>query len=478
MNPTHMENELNCVPEQVRAVHILGICGTGMAALAGMLKNLGFQVTGSDQSVYPPMSTLLEELNIPVISGYRAENIPDPVDLVIVGNVIRRDNPEARAMRLRRLPFLSMPQALHHFFIRGNRSVVVSGTHGKTTTSGMIAWILEHSGRDPGFMIGGILRNFGRNHQVAKGGVFVTEGDEYDTAYFDKGPKFLHFCPELLVVTNIEFDHGDIYRDVEQIKAQFGLLLDRLPPHGVLVASGEDPKVRSLLPRTRASVQTYGLGGSEEWCGRPEGFREGNVTVRITRRGELFGRFRLPMIGNHNVRNALAAVALTHNLGLEPDEIFRALEEFQGVKRRQEVRGSRRGVLVMDDFAHHPTEVRETLRAVRGAYENRRLVCVFEPRTNTSRRNVFQHVYPGSFEGADLVIVREPPDLNKVPEGQRFSSKQLVADLQARGQAARYFSDTEGILDFLLKDSREGDLVLVLSNGGFDGIHDRLLASL
>ena len=478
MNDVNIETDLNRPPETLRKVHVMGVCGTAMAALAGMLKERGFEVVGSDQAAYPPMSVFLEKLGITVRSGYGAENLDPDLDLVIVGNVIRRDNPEAVEMRRRRLPFLSLPQALSHFFIKDKRSIVVSGTHGKTTTSAMAAWMLEHAGLQPGFMIGGISADFGTNYQVGKGDFFVTEGDEYDTAYFDKGPKFLHYRPEMLIVTNLEFDHADIYRDLDHIKSNFRSLLQLLPEQGVLIANAQDAAVRSLMPHAKTPIETFSVDGEGNWVARILGFENGFMAFDVQRNGTPYGRFLLPMVGEHNVRNALAVLALGHAAGLDPENMKAALRTFKGVRRRQEVRGVKRGVTVMDDFAHHPTEVRETVRAVRIAYPQRRIISVFEPRTNTSRRNVFQNVYPQAFDGADIVLIREPTDLKKVPEDERFSSRELVKDLTGNGQQAFYFPDTDAILDYLQETCKEGDLVLVMSNGGFDGIHDRLLEML
>ena len=481
MNDVYIETDLNRPPESLRKVHVMGVCGTAMAALAGMLKERGFDVVGSDQAAYPPMSVFLENLGITVRSGYGAENLDPDLDLVIVGNVIRRDNPEAVEMRRRRLPFLSLPQALSLFFIKDKRSIVVSGTHGKTTTSAMAAWMLECAGLEPGFMIGGIRisADFGTNYQVGKGRFFVTEGDEYDTAYFDKGPKFLHYRPELLD------------RDEPRVRScgylsGFGPHQGQLPQPAAACCrnracswpTAQDAAVRSLMPHAKTPVETFSVEGEGNWVARILGFEDGFMAFDVQRNGTPYGRFLLPMVGEHNVRNALAVLALGHAAGLDPENMKAALRTFKGVRRRQEIRGVKRGVTVMDDFAHHPTEVRETVRAVRTAYPQRRIISVFEPRTNTSRRNVFQHVYPQAFDGADIILIREPTDLKKVPEDERFSSRKLVEDLTGNGQRAFYFPDTDAILDYLQETCKEGDLVLVMSNGGFDGIHDRLLEML
>jgi UDP-N-acetylmuramate: L-alanyl-gamma-D-glutamyl-meso-diaminopimelate ligase len=456
----------------------MGICGTGMGSLAGMLNERGYRITGSDQAVYPPMSTFLEKLGIAVRQGYGPENLDPPPDLVIVGNVITRDNPEARELIRRDLPCLSLPQALAHFFLEGKRPLVITGTHGKTTTSALLASILDQAGLAPGFMVGGILQGYERNYQLGRGEYFVIEGDEYDTAFFDKGPKFLHYRPYLAVLTSIEFDHADIYADMQAIQAAFARFIALLPPAGLLLVHGPDPQIREILPRAACKVETYGLGDRWDWTAReiqtgPEG-----VFFKVFHGGEFYRAFRSPLAGEHNVLNTLALIPLLERIGLSPEAMVRGVAGFRGVHRRQEVRGTKAGITVIDDFAHHPTAVRETIRAIRAQYPGRRLVAVFEPRTNTSRRRIFQPEYPAALAGADLVVVREPPDLAKIAEGERFSSRGLVEDLTAAGCPAFYFADTEGILDFLRGSLQTGDVVLIMSNGGFDRIHLRLLESL
>ena len=456
----------------------MGICGTGMGSLAGMLKEKGYRVTGSDQAVYPPMSTFLEGLGIPVRLGYGPENLAPPPDLAIVGNVITRQNPEARELIRLDLPCLSLPQALAHFFLDGKIPLVVTGTHGKTTTSALLASILDQAGLSPGFMVGGILRGFERNYQVGVGPYFVIEGDEYDTAFFDKGPKFLHYRPRHAVLTSIEFDHADIYSDLKSIQSAFARFVSLLPPEGRLLVHGSDQRIQEIIPRAVCQVETYGSDDRWDWGIRDLRARPTGTAFRVVHQGRVFHDFDSPLAGEHNALNALSIIPILVHLGLAPETIARALAGFQGVHRRQEVRGVKAGVTVIDDFAHHPTAVRETLRAIRAQYAGRRLIAVFEPRTNTSRRKIFQPDYPPALEDADLVVVREPPDLAKISEAERFSSVQLVEDLKARGRRAYYFPDTEAILEFLLEESRENDVVLIMSNGGFDRIHERLLKSL
>ena len=467
------------IPESVQSVHLIAVCGTAMGALAAMLQEIGLSVTGSDRNVYPPMSTFLAERRIRVMNGFAAAHLDHRPDLVVVGNAVTRDNPEAVAMRAMGLAYCSMPEALNHFAAAGKETLLVAGTHGKTTTSSLLAWLLHSAGRDPSFMIGGILNNFSGNYRIGQGPAFVVEGDEYDTAYFDKGPKFLHYRPWVAIVTGVEFDHADIFRDLDHVKSAFRQFLQTLGPQNVLLAYDDDPNLAELLASPPAGrVEYYGRNTQSEWrLGRVR--TESDRTVfDLSHRGEAFGTFRTPMIGSHNLLNAVAALAAAHHSGVDRDDLARGLADFRGIKRRQEVRGVKNGVTVIDDFAHHPTAVRETVRAVKAFYPAQRLVAVFEPRTNTSMRDVFQTEYAACFDPADLVCIRQPPLLKKIPEGQRFSSRKLVEDIQQRGVPAHFFTDTEAIIDFLVDQAVPQDVVLIMSNGGFDNIHARLLEAL
>jgi UDP-N-acetylmuramate: L-alanyl-gamma-D-glutamyl-meso-diaminopimelate ligase len=455
-------------------IHLLGICGTGMAALAGILKEQGHRVTGSDEHAYPPMSDFLAGLGIPVVNGYGPENLAPAQDLVVVGNVIRRENPEAQAVLARDLPRLSLPEALNRFLVGDRQSLVVTGTHGKTTTTAIIAWLLYALGLDPGFMVGGIAKNFDANYRVGQGPYVVLEGDEYDTAFFDKRPKFIHFRPRVSVVTSIEFDHADIYPDLDRIIQAFESFLEQVPPAGRVLAWGDAPLVRQVCRVSEAPVSFYGTGGDLAWQAADITPVVGGMEFTVRRDGARWGDFQLPLLGTHNVLNALAALAALAELGAEPEALKKALVDFQGVKRRQEVVRETWSILVMQDFAHHPTAVAETLKAVRQGNPGRRLVAVFEPRTNTSRRKVFQEPYAHAFNEADLILVREPPDLWKVPPEEQFSSRQLVADLTAQGKRALYYPDTDQLLFGLLQNLGVGDLVLVMSNGDFDHLVPRL----
>jgi UDP-N-acetylmuramate: L-alanyl-gamma-D-glutamyl-meso-diaminopimelate ligase len=470
--------ELNQVPSPLRHIHLMGICGTAMAALAGMLKQQGYRVTGSDQNVYPPMSDYLEGLSIKVLPGYLPSNLRPGPDLVVVGNVITRLNPEALELSRLGLPYLSMPQALQAFAMKGKKSIVITGTHGKTTTTALIAWLLEHAGLDPGFMVGGIPINFESGFRLGKGPFFVIEGDEYDTAFFDKGPKFLHYSPWVAILTSIEFDHADIYRDLGHVRESFRKLIRLIPPEGHLIANRDDPLVLAESGEATCPVTTYGFQEGASWSARNVSVRsrETHLEVFSEKRGAV--QLTTALYGRHNVSNLLSAVALADLLKIETAHLRKALETFRGVKRRQEIKGEKKGILVIDDFAHHPTAVRETIRAVREKHAGRRLIVTFEPRSNSSRRKTFQNEYGSSFDQADRILIPEPSLMDKIAPEERFSSQKLVEDLRRRGLEASYFRETSLILEELLRSSREGDVILFMSNGAFDNLPTRLLAAL
>lgn len=477
-DPCRKRNCPEAFPPSGAVVHMIGICGTGMAAVAGLLLERGYRVRGSDTQAYPPMGDLLARLGIPVAIGYAAENLaPDP-DLIIIGNVIRASNPEAIAAMDRGLPCLSFPEAVSLLFLRERTSLVVAGTHGKTTTSGLLVSVLESAGADPGFLVGGVLAERGTGFHAGSPPWFVLEGDEYDTAFFDKGPKFLHYRPHGVIITSIEFDHADIYADLAAIEDAFRRLVRIIPEDGVIVACADWPSVREVCGTARCRVVTYGESPDAAWrLSRYEVGADGTVLDAMTPDGSIEG-LRIGLPGRHNALNALGVLALAARYGLSVDAVRAGLAAFAGVRRRQEVRGEVNGVTVIDDFAHHPTAVRETLDALRAKYGKRRIVAVFEPRTNTSRRAVFQDAYPASFLSADRIHVREVPDPEKAPPEDRFSSRRLVLDLNAMGKAAIWHADAASILEALLPDARPGDVIAVLSNGAFEGIHDRILAGL
>jgi UDP-N-acetylmuramate: L-alanyl-gamma-D-glutamyl-meso-diaminopimelate ligase len=470
--------ELNKVPPDIRHIHLMGICGVGMASLAGILKERGYMVTGSDQNIYPPMSHFLENLSIPLIEGYDTKNLHPIPDLVIVGNVVTKENPEAVELSHLGIFYLSLPQALRTFAMKGAKSIVICGTHGKTTTSALAAWALENASMDPGFMIGGIPNNFQRNFKLGGGPYFVIEGDEYDTAFFDKGPKFLHYSPWIAILTSIEFDHADIYRDMEHLLESFRKLIRLIPSKGLLIANGDDPVILEESRWAKCPVITYGHSPGVDWRATNTVTREDFTTMKILKGNSEYMPLSTPLYGNHNISNLLSIVALSDYLNVNGLVFSEAMKSFTGVKRRQEIKGEKRGILILDDFAHHPTAVRETISAVKGKYGDHRLLAVFEPRSNSSRRNIFQEIYAGSFDGADLTFVPEPSLMEKIPEADRFSSSRLVEDLKKRGLQAFYSPDTEHLLGAIIREARAGDVVLIMSNGSFDHLHDRLLEKL
>jgi len=459
-----------------RHIHLIAICGTGMGSLAGMLKAMGYHVTGSDLNIYPPMSTLLAAQGIVPFSGFRPEHV-EGADLVVVGNAVSKSNPEVEAMLARGLPYRSLPQALAEFFIRDRHAMVVAGTHGKTTTSALLAWVLTSAGRDPGAMIGGWVKNFDGNYRLGKGEYVVVEGDEYDTAFFDKGPKFLHYRPRTAILTSIEFDHGDIYRDLDHIIGAFTQFVRLIPPQGVLLAATGDQTVASVAKRAACPIETYGFEGGY-WSAEGLRTERGGVAFAARRGGEPFGAMWSPLLGRHNIMNALAVIGAAHHAGVTPGEIAQGLATFQGIKRRQEVVGEVNGVIVMDDFAHHPTAIRETLAAVKMGYPSRQVWAIFEPRSATSRRNVFQDAFAGAFDLADRVVIAQPFASDKLSPDQRLDAVKLVADLGRRGVHAALIPTADDIVSVIAPQLKSGDLVCVMSSGGFDGIHSKLLTAL
>jgi UDP-N-acetylmuramate: L-alanyl-gamma-D-glutamyl-meso-diaminopimelate ligase len=471
--------------EALRRIHFVAIGGSGMGSLAGLLQARGLTVTGSDDHLYPPMSTNLARWGIPVHGDFRPEHVLDAApDLVVIGNAVRPDNPEARAAIDEGFVYRSFPDALYELGIAGRHSVVVSGTHGKTTTTSLIGFLLDATGRDPSLLVGGHAHDFGGSFREGQGEHFIVEGDEYDTAFFDKTPKFLHYHPRTLVITSVEFDHADIYRDLEHVKQAFRTLVARMPTDGTLVAATDHDGVRDVVADAPCPVIPYGIhnGAAGGWRATSISAEPGATAFDAVRDGEAIGRVRMPLFGEFNVENALAALATTAALGVAPRSAVDALAGFRGVKRRQEVRGEARGVTVLDDFAHHPTAVAGSIGAVRSRYPGRRLVAVFEPRTNTSRRALFQERYAEALDGADRVVVRIVPDTpiysatGEVSE--RFSSPRLARDLAARGVEAVALDDVDAIVDTLAADCRPGDVVLIMSNGDFGGVWEKLLARL
>ena len=459
-------------------IHLIAIGGTGMAALAGMLKASGYPISGSDHHVYSPMREVLEQQGIQYADGYRPENISKGTDLVIIGNAVSETNPEVQAVIELGIPYLSFPQALSKYFLTDRRPIVIAGTHGKTTTASMMAWVLDQAGQAPGFLIGGIVKNFSKNSRAGRGEYFVVEGDEYDTAFFDKGPKFLHYPPFASILTSIEYDHADIYPDLEKIKAAFSSFVQQVPAKGHLMAKGGDPNIREVLKQANCRVETYGLDGDSTWNADKLDFGSDGIRFMVRNQSEDLGSFFLPMSGRQNTLNALAVIGLSSRLGV-PVEICRtALASFKGIKRRQEVLGTADGVTVIDDFAHHPTAIGETLSGLKNFYPGRPVWSIFEPRSATSRRRVFQDDLPRAFHQADQVIIAPLFAPEKIPVEERLDPQKVVKDIQSMGGNACFGESVDEIVKLVSEKSRPGDVICVMSSGGFGGLHSRLLDAL
>jgi UDP-N-acetylmuramate: L-alanyl-gamma-D-glutamyl-meso-diaminopimelate ligase len=459
-------------------VHLIGICGTAMASLAGMLKQRGFRVTGSDATAYPPMSDFLTSLGISVSQPFSQANLQIQPDLVVVGNAISRGNVELEFVLDQRIPFQSLPQILHDEFLSDKERLVVAGTHGKTTTSSMLAWIFQHAGRAPSFLIGGIPENFGSSFALGSGNEFILEGDEYDTAFFDKGPKFLHYFPDALILTSVEFDHADIYKNLDEVRTAFKRLVNLVPRRGLLIAWDGHRNVDECVGRAFCRVERYGFSESSDW--RITGIEHMPAATRwrVLRDNKDWVEFEFSLAGEYNVLNATAAAAMAANYGIGSDVIAEALRAFRSVKRRLEVKAEVRGVTIIDDFAHHPTAITQTLKAVRARYAGRRLWAVLEPRSNTLRRRVFQHELAESLAVADQIVLADVFKSEAIPEHERLDPTAVVADLNASGKRARLLSNADVIVETIAPELRSGDVVAVLSNGGFGGIYEKLPAKL
>ncbi|MEZ5345685.1 MAG: UDP-N-acetylmuramate:L-alanyl-gamma-D-glutamyl-meso-diaminopimelate ligase [Pyrinomonadaceae bacterium] len=460
--------------------HLIGICGTAMASLAGMLQAQGHKVTGSDQNVYPPMSTQLEELGIEVFKGYNRENIDVGADRFIVGNAIRRGTPELEELLDRKLPYYSQAETVKREFIRGRRSLVVAGTHGKTTTTSIASWVAEVGGLDPSFLVGGIVQNFGASFRVTDSDFFVIEGDEYDTAYFDKKPKFMHYLPETAIINNIEFDHADIYRDLEAIKFEFSRLMNLVPGNGHLIVGIDSDVARDVLDSMRAklhtNIETFGTSDDAKWQARYMDYSGDSAKFTVFKEGHSWGEFETNLIGEFNVKNCLAVIIAADAWGISKDKIQEAFSTFKSVKRRVEIRGVERGVTVIDDFAHHPTAVEETLKALKQKYEKNRLIAVFEPRSWSSRLAVFQEKYEKAFNYADYVIIAGVYDTSQASElGKILDTNELVEKIALQGKPVFSLPDADKIVEHLTPEMKDGDIVAIMSNGGFGGIHDKIL---
>lgn len=444
-----------------------------MGAVAAGMRERGFAVTGQDDNVYPPMSTFLEEKGITITRGFDPADIPAEAELVVVGNAMTRGKPAVEAVLNRKLYYLSLPETLKQFFLRGRHNLVVTGTHGKTTTTSLLAWIFEHAGKQPGWLIGGIPANLGTGCNLRDSKYFVIEGDEYDTAFFDKRSKFVHYLPELVIVNNIEFDHADIFRDLDDIKTSFRRLLNIVPSEGMVLLNADDPNCIDVAKSCPAPIVEVGF--SPNAANQIRNVEHNGASTAF----ELFGeRFEIPLLGDFNIRNAAMAASAAHFYNIPIPAIREALRTFAGIKRRQEVRGVVRGITVIDDFGHHPTAIRETLAGLSRRYEGSRIWAIFEPRSNTTRRAVFQHTLPAAFADADGVFIAQVARLDQLPEADRLNPEQVVADIAAAGKPAFYEPTADAIVARLKPLAQSGDVVVVFSNGGFDGIHQKLLEQL
>jgi UDP-N-acetylmuramate: L-alanyl-gamma-D-glutamyl-meso-diaminopimelate ligase len=455
-------------------IHLIGICGTAMASLAGMLAERGFRVTGSDAAAYPPMSDFLQSLGIPVSQPFAAENLKPVPDLVVVGNAISRGNVELEHVLDQRVPFRSLPQLLHDEFLRGKEVLVVAGTHGKTTTTSMLSWIFEAAGTEPSFLIGGIAENFGRSFQLGKGKYFVLEGDEYDTAFFDKGPKFLHYFPDAVILTSVEFDHADIYKDLDSVETAFKRLANLVPQRGRIIAFDKGESVERSIAKAFCPVERYGASDRAMWRIANLKLQANGTSWSVMRDGNHWAEFEFPLAGEYNVWNATAAAALASNYGIPVEAIAKALRTFKSVRRRLEVKAEINGITIIDDFAHHPTAIAVTLNALRARYPGRRLWAILEPRSNTLRRNVFQNDLVKSLAIADEVIIANVFKSESIPEAERLDISAVAEGVAKQGRQARVIADADSIVQLSAPEMRPGDVIAILSNGGFGEIYEKL----
>jgi UDP-N-acetylmuramate: L-alanyl-gamma-D-glutamyl-meso-diaminopimelate ligase len=457
-----------------RHIHLIGICGTAMASLAGMLKQRGFKVTGSDAAAYPPMSDFLAGLGILVAQPYAEANLQPHPDLVVVGNAISRGNVELEYLLDRRIPFCSLPQILHDEFLRGREVIVIAGTHGKTTTTSMLAWIFQSAGKRPAFLVGGIAENFGSSFALGDGDHFIIEGDEYDTAFFDKGPKFLHYFPDSVILTSVEFDHADIYKDLDAVKTAFKRLVNLVPRRGRIVALDANQNVGECVAKALCPVERYGSNGNAAWQVANVRLDPQLTRWSVLRDGSHWADFEFSLAGEYNVLNATAAAAMASAYGITPEQIATALKAFKSVKRRLEVKAEVKGVTIVDDFAHHPTAIAETIKALRARYPGRRLWAILEPRSNTLRRNVLQNDLAQALATADEVVVARVFRPEAIPETECLDLTAVIARINHAGKRARAIPDADAIVAQIGGELRPGDVVVILSNGGFGGIYEKL----
>ena len=461
-------------------IHFIGVCGTAMATLAALLKRKGHDVQGSDENVYPPMSTFLESENIRTLTGYRTEHITSTIDLVVVGNAISRGNVELETVLERKMRYCSLPEAVREHFLWQSRSIVIAGTHGKTTTTSLTGWLLVYGGLDPSILVGGIARNLGEDgssYRLGEGREFVIEGDEYDSAYFDKTAKFLKYLPDIAVINNVEFDHADIYADLDAVRLAFRRLVNLVPRSGLLLLGADSDDALALKRAAVSPVETFGLAEAADWRATDINVSAAGQSFNVLHRGSRFGTMQIPLFGAHNVRNALAAIAVAHAVSMPAPQIAEGLLRFRGVKRRLEIYGEAGGVTVYDDFAHHPTAIAETLAGLRAAHPRKRIWAIFEPRSASSSRRVFQQEFARAFGPADEVIIA-PVFRTSLPDGERLSAQQLVSDLNSAGQRARAAASIDEIVSTIVAERKQGDLVVFMSNGGFGGIHQKTLQAL
>jgi UDP-N-acetylmuramate: L-alanyl-gamma-D-glutamyl-meso-diaminopimelate ligase len=461
-----------------KTIHLVAACGTAMGSLAGILKAQGYDVTGSDQNIYPPMSTQLERLGVTLMNGYRPENLAHQPDLVVIGNAISRDNPEARHAIDSGMTYTSFTVALARYFLAGKQPIVVAGTHGKTTTTSLFAQVLMSAGLDPSVFVGGIAQNLGGSFRLGEGPYAVLEGDEYDTAFFDKTPKFWHYHVRHALITHLEYDHADIYPNVEAVESAFKKFVELVPENGTITACASAPRLMAQLATAKAPIETYSARVAAVWTITDLKLEPETSTFTVLRKGDIVGTFTLPLVGLHNVENALGVIAVATRLGISADKIALGLRSFSGVKRRMEIRGEARGVTVVDDFAHHPTAVKATLDAARQKFAGRRIIAIFEPRSQTSRRKVFQKEYEAAFEGAFAAFIATPFGTGGLHESERFEPIDLVHVLRTHGIDSHTYPAVEEIVDHVKSLAKPGDVVLVMSNGGFGSIHERLLKAL
>ena len=459
--------------EQVRSIHLIGICGTAMASCAAALQAKGYQVTGSDQGVYPPMSDFLADQGIAIRSPYAEENLAHRPDLVVIGNALSRGNPEVECVLTQKLPYCSLPELLREVFIRGKRSVVVGGTHGKTTTASLMAWVFETAGRNPSFLIGGVPGNFGCGARFTDSPWIILEGDEYDTAFFDKRSKFLHYLPEVGVLNNLEFDHADIFENLDAIRRSFRRFAQLIPRNGLLLVNGDEPNLRELLDVQHCPAESFGFGSANRTRAEHIQLRASGSTFQVASVS-----YTLPLLGRLNVRNALAVIACARHCGIDTEAIQKGLATFQGIRRRMEVLAVSGGITIVDDFGHHPTAIRETIAALRSAYSGRRIWAAFEPRSNTTRRNVFQTELVDALSAADGVVFSQIDRLQQLAPSQRLNPEQLARDIRRRGKPCEYLMNADAVCHYLVNETRPQDIVCIFSNGSFGNLHGKLKQAL